>query len=105
MIELLIILILLFISNCADSMRDKIMPTLYNEDSIYSYKKKFLWWTWSPEQIFWHEAKWLSVFTAWGYMSYRIVELSYGLQNIISYIILIIFALICRWSWRRIQRN
>ena len=87
-IEQTIILIILYISNCFDSMRDRIMPELYIKYS-----------EWTPKQWNFHIFKWISMFSIWIFMSWKFFNGNYNIENIV---IFVMFAIFCNISWKAI---
>jgi len=61
----IIILIIIYVSVISNAYMDRIMPELY----VRFKHRWFLGWT--KKQWQWHLAKWLCVFSIWGYMSYH----------------------------------
>ena len=88
-IEQIIILIVIYISVVADSMRDGMMKELYIKISG----------KWTKKQWRWHGCKWVSMFSLWTFMSFKFFDGNYNINNIV---IFIAFALFCRWSWKLI---
>ena len=88
-IEQIVILIILYISNCFDSLRDSMLKEL----NIKINSK------WTSKQWKWHICKWVSVFSVWGFMSWKFFDGNYNIENIV---IFVVFAIFCRWSWKLI---
>ena len=87
--EQIVILIILYISNCFDAARDGMMKEL----SVKIGGK------WTPKQWKWHYLKWVSVFSVWGFMSFKFFN---GNYNITNFVIFVIFAMFCNISWKEI---
>ena len=84
--EQIIILIILYVSNCFDSLRDSMLRELYVRK-------------WTPKQWRWHVCKWVSMFSIWGFISIKFFDGNYGIKN---FTIFIIFAIFCNISWKEI---
>ena len=83
-----IILIVIYISVVADSMRDRLMPELY-----VKYPD------WTPKQKRWHWYKRISMFSIWVFMSWKFFNGNYSIENIV---IFVMFAIFCNISWKAI---